>query len=477
MSVPPVPSVFLSYSHIDKRVARRLVRRLTAHAVKAWLDERELRIGAALPASIRAQIQDADILLVVASEASAVSKWVGMELEFAEEHGKPVVPFFIEPLATHERFRDYLGVDATSPQGFADAIHGLMNDLYRSFDRELPPPSRTVLETSLRELAREEPDLAPLIIGCLDSKGLHQESMAAYKASCHPLDEALNALFDLMPNDVVAYHAAYGFCLAGAGVRALSLWIAATGDGGTPLVTAVGSRRLEPALIETAITLLGACAPPNNHALYQFINYNAEQLDQEQRSSVLRLVTWPIREDTARLADVLGWVALEHFPDAVEVRQMWSRWIQRGAFDGKPGTPTNLARYLADAHTKGLPGWEPVHEVLRSHVREYLRSGDKNKVIIAMDHVQAAADVGAPVLTLLLREAEGVSGTAEWEDWEKKDRDTAKRMKWYVFMMVREATGDRDWLRALKEAEKMVAFEEEPQQILAKDEQGPEWDK
>lgn len=473
MAAQSAPIVFLSHSHDDKRVARRLVRRLTAHGVKVWIDDRELQLGATLASSIRSQIETANVLLVIASKASAGSKWVGMELEFARQQNKAIIPFFIEPLAEHERFRDYLGVDATSPQAFADAIHGLMRDLFLSVDLELPLADPAVLTAGLRKLASEEPDLAPLIHGCLDSQGLHQDNMdTVLKSAFHPLDDALNALFDLSPNISMAHHAAYGFCGAGAGARALSSWIAATGEGELPLVTAVGGR-LEPALIPTAIKLLGACNPPNNHALFNFIHNNAGQFDERQRRSVIRLVTWPVRMDTDRLADVLGRVAFKHFPDAPEIQQMWSRWIHSGAFDRKA---MDLARYLADAHKEELPGWEPVNEALRSHVRGYLRSGDENKVDVAVNHLQAAADAGAPILASLLREAEGVSATAEWNEWRKRDPDTVKWMQWYVFQSVKEAVGDRNWLRAWDSAKEMVAFEEQRRRILAKDKQEPDSD-
>jgi hypothetical protein len=474
MTTKPAPKVFLSHSHADKPVARRLVRRLTAHGIKVWIDEAELRIGAALTSSIRAHIQDADALLIVASQASVSSKWAELELEFAREHGKPIIPLFIAPLTDHQHFRDHLGVDATSPQAFADVVHNLMRDLYRSFDLALPPADPAALTAGLRELAKEEPGVAPLILGCLDSKGLHQDNTdTVFKAPFHSIDEALNALFDLMPEESTALHAASGFNKTGAGVRALSSWIGASGEGGLPLVIAVGTA-LKPPLIPTAIKLLAACDPPNNHALYNFIHHNSAQLDDAQRRSVIRLVTWPVRADTERLGDVLGWVAFKHFPDEVEIQRMWTRWIHDGVFDGKPSSPQDLARYLADAHKEGLSGWGPISEALRSHVRKYLRSGDKNNVVLAMDHVRAAADAAAPVLASLLRETEGVSGTAEWNDWRKREPDDAEWMQWYVFETAKEAAGDRDWLRAWNSAKKMVAFEQERRRILARDEPEPD---
>ena len=91
---------------------------------------------------------------------------------------------------------------------------------------------------------------------------------------------------------------------------------------------------------------------------------------------------------------------------------------------------------------------------------------DKQKVVTAVDHVRAAADLHAPVLDELLREMDGISATSEWNEWTKRDPDTAEWLGWYVFEVRRKATGDRDWLRARKSAKEMVAFEQERQRTL-----------
>jgi hypothetical protein len=462
-------TAFLSYSHVDKRVARRIVRRLTAHGIRVWIDERELRVGATLTTSIRKQIHQSDVVLVIVSKDSEISKWVELEVEFARGEGKVIIPIFIDAIEKPKRFQDMLGIDGASPQAFAEVIDRLIRDLFGSLDLEVPPVDRAILTTGLRDLAREEPDLAPLITGCLDSEGLNQESIdTVSRAAFHPLDDALNSLFDLTPSRSMAEHAAFGFRLAGAGIMALSSWVAATGDGGLPLDSAVG-RTLDPSLFAAAIKLLGACDPPNNQALCNFVDHNAAQLDPGQQRAVLRLVTWPMRRDAGNFADVLGWVAMKNFPDAIEIQQMWSRWIESGSFDGKPNSPADLARYLSDASKKGLRGWDSINNALRSHVRTYLRSGDKGNVVIAADHIMAAADQGAPVLQILLREADGVSGTAEWKDWEQSDRETAEWMRWFVFEVAKEARGDRDWNRAWDGAKEMVAFQKLRRQLLNND--------
>ena len=51
---------------------------------------------------------------------------------------------------------------------------------------------------------------------------------------------------------------------------------------------------------------------------------------------------------------------------------------------------------------------------------------DKQKVVTAVDHVRAAADLHAPVLDELLREMDGISATSEWNEWTKRDPDTAE---------------------------------------------------
>jgi hypothetical protein len=425
----PAPRVFLSHSHRDKRLARRIVRRLTAHRIAVWVDERELRLGAALTASIQAQIAAADVLLVVATEAAAASTWVGLEIACARQHGKTIIPVFFEAVDRAECFRDCLGVYAVAPQTVGIGVHDLARDLWRAVDAELLPPDGGVLVAGLRDLAREEPALAPLILGCLDGEGLHAENVdGASAAPFHALDEALDALYDAAPSRSTAFHAAYGFARAGAGTRALSLWIAATGDGEMPLVTAVGHRPLDPAWIDTAIRLLAACGPPNNQALAGFIHHNADRFSPPQRETARRLVTWPVRGPERMGAD-LGMTALIHLSESDEISAMWSRWIRGGAFDGQPCAPVELARYLVEAQREQVAGRERLDEALRTHVRTALRSGDVSRISTALTHIDVCARAGAPIASAMVREAHGCVGSAEWVTWAARDPETAARLR------------------------------------------------
>jgi len=447
-----VPSIFISYSQGDARAARRVQRRLAAHGVKVWLDEQQIRLGSALSPALRDHISSADMVLVIASQASANSVWVGVELQHAIAAGKPIVPFFIEPLTGHERFKDYVGFDATVSLDFADGINRLLHEVFTAVGLAVPRPDVEVLKQGLRELAKAERALAPLILGFLDGPGLHAENLrGVLEVPFHSLDETFNALYDIAPGTRAAMHAAYGFSRAGAGKNALMAWIRDTRDGDTVLATAVG-QALNSAHIPAALQLLEACQQPNNQALYGFIAGNADQMNAEQRAVAVRLVTYPVREDTSKLGDVLGWVALKHLPEAPEIVGMWCRWIKAGEFDGPRRSPRDLARYLLDARAEGVGGFDRIGKALEGHVSDLMRSCEKENVVTAVEHLRNLTDVGAPEAMDILRVIERWPGTAEWVEWRARDAKAAGTSAAFVYEMTKEAVGARKWLDASRRA-------------------------
>ena len=60
MADPEPPRVFLSHTHADKPIVRVLMRRLLAHGVPVWIDERELILGTELAPSIRGHLEGCD---------------------------------------------------------------------------------------------------------------------------------------------------------------------------------------------------------------------------------------------------------------------------------------------------------------------------------------------------------------------------------------------------------------------------------
>ncbi len=180
--------------------------------------------------------------------------------------------------------------------------------------------------------------------------------------------------------------------------------------------------------IDTAIQAFGACDPPDNRALADFIERHAAQLTTPQRQAVLRLVTWPVRGPGQGGAD-LGMAALTHFVDSDEVAATWSRWIRGGAFDGTPCAPAELARHLVEAQRQQVAGHERLDEALRTHVRASLRSGDAGRINTALTHLEVCARAGASIAGALVREAHGATGSAEWKAWTDREPEEAARLR------------------------------------------------
>ncbi|HYL64034.1 MAG TPA: TIR domain-containing protein [Candidatus Methylomirabilis sp.] len=76
-------SIFLSHSHADQEIARRLARDLRAAGVTVWLDEAELEVADSLVDKIGQAIDAADFLGVLLSRDSVRSTWVSREVEIA----------------------------------------------------------------------------------------------------------------------------------------------------------------------------------------------------------------------------------------------------------------------------------------------------------------------------------------------------------------------------------------------------------
>lgn len=74
-------SCFLSYASADERFARRLYADLDARGVRTWFAPESLAIGARFRKAIDDGLARAERLVVVLSEASLRSQWVGYEVE------------------------------------------------------------------------------------------------------------------------------------------------------------------------------------------------------------------------------------------------------------------------------------------------------------------------------------------------------------------------------------------------------------
>lgn len=73
-------SCFISYSHADRRFARKLHRELQARGIRCWLDEAQLRVGEEIQPGVLEAIRQHDRVVLCCSEASLGSDWIGVEL-------------------------------------------------------------------------------------------------------------------------------------------------------------------------------------------------------------------------------------------------------------------------------------------------------------------------------------------------------------------------------------------------------------
>jgi len=78
-------SCFIAYSHRDEEFARKLYNDLQDNGVRCWFATENMKIGDRIRSTIDRQIRQRDKLLVILSENSITSEWVGDEVESALE--------------------------------------------------------------------------------------------------------------------------------------------------------------------------------------------------------------------------------------------------------------------------------------------------------------------------------------------------------------------------------------------------------
>jgi hypothetical protein len=128
-----LPSIFISYSHADKELARALAEALRGHGLKVWIDQGELKVGDSLIERIATAIADIDFFLALVSESSRDSKWCRKELALAVtgelgREGVRVLPVQVTGAEMPAALADvyYLKLDDTNidevAQAVADAI-------------------------------------------------------------------------------------------------------------------------------------------------------------------------------------------------------------------------------------------------------------------------------------------------------------------------------------------------------------------
>jgi hypothetical protein len=124
-----VASIFISYSHADKQLARLLAEALRQRGLRVWIDEGELKVGDSLIERIATAIAEIDFFLALVSESSRTSNWCRKELALAVtgelgREGVRVLPVRVAGAEMPPALLDvfYLELDQTNIEDVAGQI-------------------------------------------------------------------------------------------------------------------------------------------------------------------------------------------------------------------------------------------------------------------------------------------------------------------------------------------------------------------
>lgn len=123
------PSVFISYSHADKVVARAIAQGLAKFRAKVWIDEGELRAGDSIIERVATAIADVHFVVAIVSVNSVGSRWCQKELSLAtagglNREGVKVLPLRLGDVEMPASLADayYLCVDPEDPAAVVDRL-------------------------------------------------------------------------------------------------------------------------------------------------------------------------------------------------------------------------------------------------------------------------------------------------------------------------------------------------------------------
>lgn len=130
-----VPSVFISYAHDDKVLARTLANGLAEKGLKVWIDHNELLAGDSIIEQISAAVASIDFFCALVSEASRESRWCRQELSLAMTSdlgsgGATVIPVRVGEVTMPESIADKLYIEL-DPDNVTAAVDRISDDVHR----------------------------------------------------------------------------------------------------------------------------------------------------------------------------------------------------------------------------------------------------------------------------------------------------------------------------------------------------------
>lgn len=128
--------VFLSHAEVDRDLTDQVIKTLMRQGITVWTSRADIKTGAEFQEEIRRGIEEADNVIFLISNASLKSAYCTIEIDYALQYHKRIVPLLIEPIPPEqipERLRSLQFIDLTqhaAPDHFQDATARLLKTLH-----------------------------------------------------------------------------------------------------------------------------------------------------------------------------------------------------------------------------------------------------------------------------------------------------------------------------------------------------------
>jgi hypothetical protein len=184
-------SVFISYSHRDKQIARSLARALKKQGLHVWIDEGELRTGDSIISRIASAIDEVEYIVALVSANSVSSVWCKKEIALAVNRGLKqgrvrILPLRLDDVEMPPSLQDvmYLQIDSSNP---TQVVKRLIRDVRRHHQENIEQ------QTSLYSL-RFKPLATKSAFSSQQLKRMLRELTQADPTDYHVLNRAMKSL-------------------------------------------------------------------------------------------------------------------------------------------------------------------------------------------------------------------------------------------------------------------------------------------
>lgn len=230
--------VFISYSHRDKVVARKIAKDLSTRDVPVWIDEWEIKIGESIVQKIDEGLKQSGYILALLSEHSIASHWVQKEVSLAysteiEGAQSIIIPVLVGKLSPSQIpifLQSIRWIDLSTD--YKSGIEDLIKFLSTSVSEEKPAVSPSdILNVSdfSKEIAKE---VMNVLKGDIQGHGSnrtiekHRDTAAIFRRTLTPLSVTIIGMLVPLANFIImtnAVMAKTGFIIIGVFIFILSL--------------------------------------------------------------------------------------------------------------------------------------------------------------------------------------------------------------------------------------------------------------